>query len=214
MKYFTITVLAVSMLYFGCSNKTAVRTSPTSVTTTTTTTTTPTPPAPPVAPTPKVQDEKRQYSTPGEITFFAANERYSAQGTFNEWKFTNVAMEEGKIETLQGSIEIDLTSIWEKSAKLTEHLKAYDYFDVAKYTTATIEIHDIHVHGESEGHAQMVLKMRGFEQQLDASFQILNKDPLTISGDAFVDRSIFKIGEDNKDVPNEIQVTFNTIIPL
>jgi len=214
MKYFTILLVAATLFYFGCSSKTTGGATTTTSTTATTppsppptTNQTTTPPAPPKAETQLHSSSRNE--APGEITFFAENERYSAQGTFHRWRFAGLQMEGDNFESLQGIIEIDLTSIWEKSEKLTEHLKAWDYFDVAKHTTATIEIQGAHLHGE-EGHAQLLLRMRGYEQPIEAHFQVINKNPYVIAGSASVNRAIFKIGEDNKDVPDEVQIEFNT----
>ncbi len=211
MKYFTILLLVGSMFYFGCSSKTNVGSATSSTSAAPSKTATPVTPPPPPA---KPETPKRPMVAPGEIQFFAANDRYSAEGTFKKWEFVDFAMDENNIESMQGKILVDLTSIWEKSEKLTEHLKAWDYFDVAKYTTATIEFRNVHVHGESEGHAELMLSMRGFEQVVDAQFQIVNKNPLVVSGEAIVDRSIFKIGEDNTDLANEVRVTFHTALPM
>lgn len=216
MKYFTLLLLVGSMFYFGCSSKTSVGTA--------TTSSAPTPPPPPKvtaqatpAPAPaKIDKPKRPMgeAAPGEIQFFAANDRYSAEGTFKKWEFVDFAMDEDNFESIQGQIKVDLTSIWEKSEKLTEHLKAWDYFDVEKYTTATIEFRNVHVHGDREGHAELLLSMRGYEQVLDTHFEIINRDPFIVKGEAMVDRSIFKIGEDNKDLTNQIRVTFHTALPM
>ncbi len=149
---------------------------------------------------------------PGKISFAAANDRYSADGTFKRWNFTHVSIEENDLATLHADIDIDLTSIWEKSDGLTEHLKANDYFDVAKYTTAKLTIRNVHSHGE-DNHAELTLSMRDQKQELQSTFQVINQNPLTVKGTAEVDRSIFGIGVENKKVPDMITVTYETVIP-
>ncbi len=153
--------------------------------------------------------------TPGVISFEAANDRYSANGKFNKWKFTKANLaKKDKIETLTAEIEIDLTSIWEKSEKLTEHLKAYDYFDVAKYTTATLTVKDVmKMKKNGEYVANMVLNMRGATQELESVFTLINGNPIQIKGTAMVDRSIFTIGVENTSVPDLIKVSYETTVP-
>ncbi len=149
---------------------------------------------------------------PGAITWEAANERYSAEGTFKNWRMTDVKMIGDDLTTLTAKLEIDLTSIWEKSPKLTDHLKADDYFGVAKYQLATIEVTKV-AKGAGSYNADMLLKMRGKEQKLKGTFTVTKMKPLTIKGSAMVDRSIFGIGTENTSVPNEIKVMFDTVIP-
>ncbi len=152
-------------------------------------------------------------ATPGTISFAAANERYSANGTFKKWDFTKVDMNKKDITSLKATINIDLTSIWEKSPKLTDHLKADDYFGVAKYTTATLDIVNVKDKGDGMYTAEMSLSMRGKTQKMKSDFTVTNQNPLTVKGMAKVDRSIFGIGVENTSVPNEIEVTYDTVIP-
>lgn len=165
-----------------------------------------------VSDTASASTSKMGMNTPGVISFAAANERYSADGTFKKWKFTNVEMAKGKIETLKADIDIDLTSIWEKSDKLTDHLKANDYFDVAKYTTANLGISNVRAKGDKYV-ADLELKMRGVTQKMESEFEVISKKPMTVKGTAMVDRGLFTIGVENTSVPNLIAVTFNTVIP-
>jgi len=155
-----------------------------------------------------------QKDTPGVISFEAANDRYSANGKFNSWKFTDVKMKKNDIKTLTADIEIDLTSIWEKSEKLTDHLKAYDYFDVEKYTTATLSVKNVMASKKNNEYiANMVLKMRGATQEIESPFTLIGGKPLKIKGTAMVDRSLFTIGVENTSVPDLIKVSYETAIP-
>ena len=157
-------------------------------------------------------DKTNIMQTPGSITWEAANERYSAQGMFKNWRMTDVKMMGDDLTTLTAKLEIDLTSIWEKSPKLTNHLKADDYFGVEEHQLATIEVTKVEK-GVDVHTANMVLKMRGKEQKLKGTFKVTTMKPLTIAGSAMVDRSIFGIGVENTSVPNEIKVMFDTVVP-
>jgi len=151
---------------------------------------------------------------PGTIMFDAANDRYTAEGTFKKWNFTDVNMTGADLTTMTANAKIDLTSIWEHSDKLTEHLKANDYFDVEKYTTANLSIANVVAGMNNEYTADMELKMRGKTQKLPAEFKVTSKKPLKIRGTASVDRSIFGIGVENEGVPDMIKVRFETLLPM
>ena len=159
-----------------------------------------------------VKEMERPTDAPGVISFEAANERYSANGKFNKWNFTRVNMDGNDITTLDAELNIDLTSIWEKSDKLTEHLKAWDYFDVEKFQNATVKIKNVRKKGAGY-EADMELAMRDEFQRIESTFEVLEKKPLRVRGSAFVDRSIFGIGVENTSVSNLIKVTYDTVIP-
>ena len=149
--------------------------------------------------------------SPGVISFAAANDRYSANGVFKKWKFTKIDMQKNKIESLNAQIEIDLSSISEKSAKLTEHLKAWDYFDVEKYTTAQLTISNVRPKGNSYI-ASLELKMRDAVQKMESEFELVGENPMRVKGKAMVDRGLFKIAVDNKKVPNMIEVSYDAAL--
>lgn len=134
-------------------------------------------------------------NTPGTISWAAENERYSADGGFAAWNFANIDMKGNDVETLNADMVIDLASISEKSEKLVNHLKAWDYFDVEKYTTATANISNVRASG-SGYLADLTLKMRGAEQVIESAFEVVSTRPLRVKGTADVDRRVFKIGSD------------------
>ncbi len=160
-----------------------------------------------------VSEVKKEMKTPGVISFEAANTRYSAEGKFNNWSFTDARMKGQNVETLKATAEIDLTSIWEKNEKLTAHLKADDYFHVAKYTTAIMNISNVRAKGDKYV-ADLELKMRGGVQKMESEFEVVSYNPLKVKGSAMVDRSAFTLAMQNTSVPNEIKVSYNTIIPM
>ncbi len=153
------------------------------------------------------------FNTGGKINFEAANERYEAQGTFKDWHFSEVNMKKKDIESLSASLKVDLTSIWEKNDDLTAHLKAPDFFNIEKYTTATIDISNVKkVSGDSYT-ADMKLSMKGLNQVLSSDFTVTSMNPLHVKGTAKVNRSLFGLGSDEMGVGEFVAVNFDTDIP-
>lgn len=159
-------------------------------------------------------------NTPGTIGFTAENQRYSANGGFASWNFSNIDMAGKDVETLNADLVIDLASINEASEKLANHLKAWDYFDVEKYTTATANISNVRASGDGYV-ADMTLNMRGATQVIESPFEVVSTKPLRVKGSADVDRRIFKIGSDETGkytgfdgAGDIITVTYNTIVEL
>ncbi len=150
----------------------------------------------------------------GTIKFAAANDRYSADGTFKNWSFTKVDMKGQNISTLSATIKVDLTSIWEKSEKLTDHLKASDYFNMEKYTTATIDISNVEENADGTYTADMKLNMKGLSQDMKSTFTVTKKKPLHVTGTAMVDRKLFGLGIENTSLVELVEVSYDTDVPL
>lgn len=192
----TISLILIALVYFACD--------------TTKKTTTSTIEEGVIKPGQSIIPEKPN----GTIKFAAANERYSADGTFKNWSFTKANMKGQNISTLSASIKVDLTSIWEKSEKLTNHLKAPDYFNMEKYTTATIDLNNVQENADGTYTADMKLNMKGLSQDMKSTFTVTKKKPLHVTGTAMVDRKLFGLGIDNTSLVELVEVAYDTDVPL
>lgn len=159
------------------------------------------------------KSQEGTFSTGGTISFNTANDRYEANGKFNKWHFTKVYIKKGNIESLNADLSIDLTSIWEKSDGLTDHLKAPDFFNIAQFTTATIQIRNVEKTAGTEYEAQLQLNMKGLSQTLPTKFTVTNTNPLHVKGSAKVDRVLFGLGSDKMGLPQFVDVQYDTDIP-
>ncbi len=149
----------------------------------------------------------------GKIGWKAANDRYSADGTFKKWHFTELKMKEGQPETMTASLSIDLTSIWEKSPQLTDHLKAPDFFNIEKYTTATLDISNVRLKEGDTYTADMILNMKGIKQELTSDFVFKSMSPMRVAGTAKVDRTLFGLGGAGLGTGDLIEVSYDTMLP-
>jgi len=156
---------------------------------------------------------------PGTISWTAENTRYSADGGFASWNFANVDMD-GGVESLNADLVIDLASVSEKSEKLANHLREWDYFDVERYRTATANISNVRQDGDGYI-ADFTLKMRNAQQIIESPFEVVSTNPLRVRGSADVDRRIFKIGSDEtgkytggEGAGDIITVTYDTEVRL
>jgi polyisoprenoid-binding protein YceI len=70
------------------------------------------------------------------IEFIGSKVTGSHHGGFKTFKGTFEVVP-GKIETSRITAEIDANSIWADNGRVTNHLKSPDFFDVAKFPTAT-----------------------------------------------------------------------------
>lgn len=169
-------------------------------------------PAPaPAAPAPAAP-AAASASSPGELKFTTHNAVYNAEGTFTSWRVIKSDIPNGDLTKGIVEIEVDLGSVAEKSEKLTAHLKTPDFFDVAKFTKATIIISDAKPAGEKKYNATAAIDLHGMKGTAPVAFEVVTDKPLTIKGTAKLDRTAFGIGEPydaaNKYAPlNEVAVT-------
>ena len=123
---------------------------------------------------------------------------------------TNKASE---IKSIDAAIEIDITSIWEKSDKLTNHLKAPDFFNIAQFTTATMDINNVKKQSDGTYEVDMKLNMKGLTQEMKSTFTVTNTNPLHVKGTALVNRNLFSLGKVQMKVPEMVEVTYDTDLP-
>lgn len=154
-----------------------------------------------------------EYNTGGSLAFEADNENYSADGKFNNWYFSKINMEKGNIESLRAIIKVDLTSVWEKSDKLTEHLKAPDFLNIAEFTTAKINVKNVRPMDAGAYKADLSLDMKGLSQEMETEFTVTSTEPYHIVGKAKVNRNLFGLGGDI-GVGEFVTVAFDTDIPM
>ena len=192
-KIIQITLIACTLIYVGCDA--SKKTTSTTVVTTT------------------ADIRTGEFVTNGKISFEAANERYSADGEFKKWHFTSISMNENDIESLEATAAIDLTSVWEKSEKLTNHLKAPDFLDIERFTTATIDIKDVLKQDDGSYTAVIKLKMKGIAEVIKGNFKVTSMDPVHIVGSTVIGRKLYGLGSDGMGVGEYVTVNFDTDLP-
>jgi len=151
---------------------------------------------------------------PGELTFKAHNAVYKADGRFASWRFTKVDIPGGDLTKGVVTIEVDLASVSEASAKLAAHLRTADFFDVAKFQTATIAISGAKPAGEKRYTATASVELHGVKGTCPITFEVVSEKPLKIKGEATLDRTAFKIGEpydaaDKYAPSNDVAITLS-----
>lgn len=150
---------------------------------------------------------------PGLLAWKAESDRYEADGKFTRWSFTEVDIPEGDLEKGRVVMEVDLASVWEKADGLVEHLKTADFFEVSKYTTATVEIHDAVRQDDGSYQGTATMTLHGNTHDVPIEFQVVSEDPLTIEGTATVSRTRFGIGEPGGSIEDEVHIMLETEVP-
>ena len=154
---------------------------------------------------------------PGTLSFKASNKMYSADGKFERWHFTKVDIPDGNLEAGTAEFEIDLASVWEKAEDLANHLRQADFFDVAKYTTATVRIHGVKKTGDNAYDATATVDFHGFTNDVPVSFNVVGESPLKIEGTATLQRTAFGIGGEydpanDRSITDDVQISLSATL--
>ncbi|MEM6456181.1 MAG: YceI family protein [Acidobacteriota bacterium] len=152
---------------------------------------------------------------PGELEFKANNAIYNAHGSFKRWHFTEVNIPDGDLTRGTVAFEVDLTSVWEKAQALADHLRAPDFFNVKKYPTATVKIHNAKAAGAADTYsAEAKIDFLGVSRTVPVNFKVTGTDPLRIEGTATMDRTAFNLGGPSHDANNERSIVNSVSIML
>ena len=131
---------------------------------------------------------------PGKLTFFAENKMHKANGSFADWKFTEVNVPTpGSTEGATVTMEINLASVDAGNPKLTAHLKAPDFFNIEQTPKATVKVHSAQKTGENTYTATADVTLVGITRQVPVEFTITSYDPPRFKGSATVKRGEFNI---------------------
>lgn len=132
---------------------------------------------------------------PGTLEWKAHNGMYNAHGSFKTWRFTRIDVPDGELENGSVEFEVELASVWEKAADLAEHLRQADFFDVAKFTTATVKVDRAKKTGDDTYEAIATVSLHGQTGEVPVEFKIVGTSPLQVEGTATLSRAAFGIGQ-------------------
>lgn len=116
--------------------------------------------------TEEAEDPVYQLSPDSTVNFIGSKVTGSHEGGFKEVTgHLHISDEE---EVTGGTIEIDMTSTWSDNDKLTEHLKAADFFDVENHPVTTFSLTRFNTVSKDEGKYEISgdLDMRGVTKNI------------------------------------------------
>ena len=121
--------------------------------------------------------------------------------------------ERNNLETYSAELMIDMSSVKEKSAKLTSHLKAEDYFFIKEFPLCKIAINDIKENANEKFTANAKINLRGITSDVPVTFEVKRINPVIVKGQVHVDRLLHKIGVANERTTKKVEVNFETELP-
>jgi polyisoprenoid-binding protein YceI len=144
-----------------------------------------------------------EYSAPGTITFIGRNLLGKAKGTFHGWRVTKLDIDRGDPAAGEVVVEIDIESIDTGIGRRDNHLRSDDFFDIEKYPTATVRVHDVASKGESDRglplySAKFSVRIRDVEKTIEGEFEVTSENPPTVEGGLELNRVDFGVGASHR----------------
>ena len=157
---------------------------------------------------------------PGEIRFEAENALVVAKGIFQSWHFAEINRKPGGLGVESAVVVVDLESLDTNNERRDKHLRTADFFDVERFSTATMRIYDIAAAESSADHfvATIDFDLHGVKKTFPGvKIERLNAEPLEIRGTLVVDRMDFGIGKPKSfnpmSIKNEVPISFTAKMP-
>jgi len=128
---------------------------------------------------------------------------------FRKFKVTKASFDPKKVVGGTAEFEIDIASMDSGIGNRDKHLKSDDYFDAAKFTTATVKISAVEKAGDNKYKAKAEISMHGMSATQPIQFEVVNTtdDSVRIKAEHTIKRADFKIGKaDGDSAANEVLV--------
>ncbi|MDX2090220.1 MAG: YceI family protein [Kofleriaceae bacterium] len=130
---------------------------------------------------------------------------------FSKFKVTKASFDPKNLEGGTATIEIDLSSLSSGSEKRDGHLKSEGYIDIAKFTTATIDIANVKKKDDTHYAADAKVSFHGVDKTYPVEFEVVETtaDSVKVRGTQKFARADFNLGKEpgpEETVAKEIEI--------
>ena len=160
---------------------------------------------------------------PGSIAFEAKNAFSTARGAFAKWRIVRADVDPAAPRSGVVEVEVDVASLDTGIERRDHHLRTADFFDVEKFPTARVRVHDAEPTGKGERgnpryRAKFDLEIHGVKKTLDGEFEVTQASPPTVEGGLTLNRVAFGIGDPYTwyipgSIVEEVLVHFRATLP-
>lgn len=131
--------------------------------------------------------------------------------SFQRFTVTKATFDPANLEGATATVEIDLASLSSGSEKRDGHLKTASYIDLAKFTTATVDVANVKKQGDKSYTADAKVKFRDAEKTYPVTFEVLDStaDSVRIKGSQKFPRADFNVGTEpgpEESVAKELEI--------
>jgi polyisoprenoid-binding protein YceI len=131
---------------------------------------------------------------PGSIRFVAQNRVATADGQFRRWKIASARIDEADPAKSEVVVVVDLASIDTANPKRDDHLRNPDFFDVARYPTATARLTGFRAAGADRYAVDVELDLHGTRKTFPVEFRVTDRAARRYAAETKIRRTDFGIG--------------------
>ncbi len=130
---------------------------------------------------------------------------------FEKFSVTKASFDPKNLEGGTATVEIDLASLSSGSEKRDGHLKSESYIDLAKFTTATIDVANVKKKDDTHYSADATVDFHGAKKTYPVEFEVVatTDDSVTIKGAQKFARADFNVGKEpgpEESVAKELEI--------
>ena len=132
---------------------------------------------------------------------------------FEKWNFTEASMEDDKVENLHLIATIDIASISGEWTDLVKSIKKKkDYFNVADFPTAQVEVNGAQQLEDGSYTTDVLLSLKNYTKPVTVNFTMSEEKPFVVKGGAEIKRKKFGFtGNGPKPI---VPVMFEATLPF
>ncbi len=155
--------------------------------------------------------------TDSRIEFVGTNLFSTAEGVFHRWRIVEASVQPSRPSESFVEVEVDVASLDTGIERRDDHLRTDDFFDVARFPTARVLVHEVRVTSENVYRARFDIRIRDVEKSFESEFELVRTSPPTVAGQLTLKRMDFGIGSapsrwNPTSVDDEVLVRFNTVL--
>jgi len=155
------------------------------------------------------------------ITFVGRNSLVEANGHFGRWRVSGAEVDPTDLAASFVEVEIEVASLDTGIALRDDHLRSPDFFEVARWPTATVRVRDARPDGADEQgrpryRARFDIRIRDVEKTLEGTFARVGENG--VEGSLTLDRTEWGIGSPRSrwnplSVHDEVVVRYRARLP-
>jgi polyisoprenoid-binding protein YceI len=164
-----------------------------------------------------------EVAPPGSIEFSAENSFSTAHGKFAKWRVVRAEIDPAAPRQGVVEVEVDVASLDTGIERRDKHLRTADFFDVEKFPTARVRVHDAEPNGKNgrgnpRYRAKFDLEIHGVKKTLDGEFEVTQTSPPAVEGSLTLNRLDFGVGDPYTwyipgSIVEEVPVHFRATLP-